>query len=351
MQHSKQHIKYMQRCLQLAALGNGYVAPNPMVGAVLVYNNTIIGEGYHQQYGKAHAEVHCLQSVAAAHQHLIADATLYVSLEPCNHTGKTPPCVDAILKHNIKRVVIGCVDTYSKVAGKGIERLRAHGVEVLVGIAETAAKHLNRKFFTYHEQQRPHVTLKWAQTANGYIGVANQRINISNAQSQRFTHRLRSSCAAVLVGTTTALVDNPLLDHRLGFGRPPVRMFIDRYGRVPATHHLLQSTHAPTWIFTVRETNITAPHVTVVTLQDTEAILPQVMQYAYEQGIQSILVEGGANTLNAFIAAGLWDEAYVITNSAMYLQQGIASPAIHGKATVMHQFENDCITLIEPEKN
>ncbi|MFN4006046.1 MAG: bifunctional diaminohydroxyphosphoribosylaminopyrimidine deaminase/5-amino-6-(5-phosphoribosylamino)uracil reductase RibD [Chitinophagaceae bacterium] len=351
MQQHTQHIKYMQRCLQLAALGNGYVAPNPMVGAVLVYNDIIIGEGYHQQYGRAHAEVNCLQSVAQEHQCLIAEATLYVSLEPCNHFGKTPPCVDAILKHNIKHVVIGCVDTYSEVAGKGIERLRAHGVNVVVGILEDAATYLNRKFFTYHTQQRPYITLKWAQTADGFIGMPTQRVLISNAISQRFNHRLRSSSAAILVGSNTALVDNPLLDNRLGFGRPPVRMLIDRYGKVPATHHLLQSTSAPTWVFTVRENYNTSDQISVIKINEQENTIQQVLQYAYDNEVQSILVEGGAVLLQAFIEAQLWDEAYVITNTAMYLQQGVKAPKLQGKTSIVHQFENDCITLIEPEKN
>ena len=211
--------KYISRCLQLAKLGAGNVAPNPMVGAVLVHNHIIIGEGYHKQFGEAHAEVNCINSVIAEQKSLIEKSTMFVSLEPCSHFGKTPPCSNLIIQQKIKKVVIGCRDIYEEVDGKGIERLRNAGVEVVTGILENESKELNKRFFTFHQQKRPYIILKWVQSANGKIGSENERIFISNNYSNRLVHKWRSEEAAILVGKNTVLIDDPALTTRLWKGK------------------------------------------------------------------------------------------------------------------------------------
>ncbi|MBC7722390.1 MAG: bifunctional diaminohydroxyphosphoribosylaminopyrimidine deaminase/5-amino-6-(5-phosphoribosylamino)uracil reductase RibD, partial [Pedobacter sp.] len=214
----------MFRCLELAVLGKGNVAPNPMVGSVLVHEGRIIGEGYHQLYGQPHAEVNCINSVAENDKYLIPQSTLYVSLEPCSHFGKTPPCSDLIIKHDIKKVVVGCRDSYEEVNGKGIENLQQNGVEVVLGILENDCKNLNKRFFTFHTKKRPFIILKWAETANGKIASnTNERLLISNDFSNRVVHKWRSEEGAILVGTKTASLDNPSLNNRLWHGKNPIR--------------------------------------------------------------------------------------------------------------------------------
>lgn len=219
---------YMQRCLELAAMGAGQVAPNPMVGAVLVHQGRIIGEGYHRQYGQAHAEVNCVNSVAEEERSLIPLATMYVSLEPCAHHGKTPPCADLIVAQGIKQVVIGCMDTFSAVAGKGIEKLEKAGIKVETGVLEAECRQINRRFFTFHEQQRPYIVLKWAQSRNGLVaGAGGVPVRISNKYSDRLVHKWRSEEMGILAGTRTAINDNPRLNNRLWTGKDPVRIIID----------------------------------------------------------------------------------------------------------------------------
>jgi diaminohydroxyphosphoribosylaminopyrimidine deaminase / 5-amino-6-(5-phosphoribosylamino)uracil reductase len=228
-----QHESYMHRCLQLAKLGEGHVAPNPMVGSVLVYGGRIISEGYHMQYGQPHAEVNCINSVSEGDQHLISQSILYVSLEPCAHFGKTPPCADKIIERKIPTVVIGCRDPFEQVDGKGIEKLKAAGVQVIDGVLEQACKDINKRFFTYHSLRRPHVVLKWAETLNGKIGKVGERLLISSETTNRFVHQLRIKQQAILVGTNTALIDNPRLDARLSAGPNPIRLVIDLENKLP----------------------------------------------------------------------------------------------------------------------
>src|SRR5215207_8983700 len=229
--HSVSEI-YMHRCLELARLGSGSVAPNPMVGAVLVYKDMIIGEGYHQQYGEAHAEVNCLNSVRPEHQHLIEQSTLYVSLEPCAHYGKTPPCADLIIQKKIPEVVVGCCDPFIQVNGKGIEKLQSAAVNVTIGVLEEECKQLNKRFFGFHTVQRPYVILKWAQTADGKVaGNDYGRKRISNQQTNRIVHKWRSEETTVVVGTNTALYDDPALTTRLWAGKNPVRIVVDMHMR------------------------------------------------------------------------------------------------------------------------
>lgn len=317
---------FMQRCLQLAQLGAGQVAPNPMVGAVLVHQGRIIGEGYHRQYGQAHAEVDCVQRVAAADRSLVSRATMYVSLEPCAHHGKTPPCADMIVAEGIPKVVIGCTDTFSEVSGKGIEKLQRAGVEVTVGMLERASRELNRRFFTFHEKKRPYIVLKWAQCPAGFMAtLSGEPVRLSNTYSDRLVHRWRSEEMAILVGTNTAMADDPQLTNRLWTGKSPVRLVIDRELRTPR-HYRLWDGSVPTCFFTEKETGANGQTETVQ-IDFKQPLLPQLMQRLYERNITSVLVEGGAYVLQRFIEAGLWDEARVINGNAM-LPEGQKAPVL-----------------------
>jgi len=328
--------KYMQRCLQLARMGAGSTAPNPMVGAVLVYENKIIGEGYHQQYGKAHAEVNCINKVSPADKPLIEKSTLYVSLEPCAHFGKTPPCADLIIKNNIPRVVIGCRDSYAEVDGKGIEKLKAAGVDVTVAVLEKEALGLNKRFFTFHRLQRPYVILKWAQSADEKIGGKDgEPIAISNAFTNRLVHQWRAEEAAIMVGTNTASKDNPALTARLYPGKDPVRIVIDSKNQLPSSLKLFDGT-AKTIVFNEQK-NDEGEMLSFIKINKNEDSITQILKKLYELNIQSLIIEGGAKLLQSFIDSNIWDEARVITNNEMVAGEGIAAP----------QLKNDQLTTEE----
>ncbi|SFV34246.1 bifunctional diaminohydroxyphosphoribosylaminopyrimidine deaminase/5-amino-6-(5-phosphoribosylamino)uracil reductase RibD [Thermoflavifilum thermophilum] len=327
--------RYMWRCLELAIQAAGRVAPNPMVGAVLVYQGCIIGEGYHQQSGGPHAEVNCLQSVPASQRHLISQSTLYVNLEPCAHYGKTPPCADLIVAHRIPRVVIGQVDPFPAVQGRGIARLQQAGVQVQVGVLEKQCGWLNRRFFTFHQHHRPYVILKWAQSRDGYLAPPNrQRMEISHPYTRYWVHRWRAEEAAILVGARTALHDNPRLNNRYWYaiaqpsasdtGRS-VRMVIDPHLQVPGTHHIFDQS-MPTWIFNFLESRQEG-NTHWIRLQPNASVVEQVLAYAYANQLQSLIVEGGAATLKHFLDAGLWDEARVIYSSTL-LGDGLPAPVL-----------------------
>ena len=315
--------QYMSRCLQLAKLGAGYVAPNPLVGAVLVYEDKIIGEGYHQKYGEAHAEVNCINNVSEENKFLIEKGTLYVSLEPCSHYGKTPPCTDLIIQNKIKKVIIGCKDIYKEVAGTGIQKLTNAGVEVITGILEKECIKLNKRFFTFHQKFRPYILLKWAQTANGKIGSVEKRILISNEYSKRLVHKWRSEETAILVGTNTALQDDPLLTTRLWQGENAIRIVIDKDLKLPLALKLF-NTDARTFIYNLAK-NSTEENLVYIKLEN-ENFIDQMIQSLFEMNIQSVMIEGGAKTLQSFIDEGLWDEARVITNEELIMENGIAAP-------------------------
>ncbi len=318
--------QYMSRCIQLAKLGAGNVAPNPMVGAVLVYENQIIGEGYHQKYGEPHAEVNCINSVTEINRSLIEKSTMYVSLEPCSHYGKTPPCADLIVKNNIKKVVIGIKDIYKEVAGAGIQKLQDSGVEVITGFLENECHELNKRFFTFHQKQRPYIILKWAQSTNGKIGSSSgRRILISNDYSNRLVHKWRSEEAAILVGTHTALNDDPSLTNRLWNGNNPIRIVIDKDLKLPTTLKIY-NTDAKTIIFNSSK-NAIKDNVHYVQI-DEKDFLSGMLHALYELRIQSVLIEGGATTLQSFIDKDFWDEARVITNDEMIIDNGLAAPEI-----------------------
>ena len=330
------HEPYMRRCLQLASLGAGNTAPNPMVGAVLVHDDVIIGEGLHQQYGQAHAEVNCINSVSEQNQHLIHKSTLYVSLEPCVHFGKTPPCADLIIAKKIPRVVIGCKDNYEEVNGKGIEKLLAAGVEVITGVLEKEAKDLNKRFFTFFQTKRPYVILKWAQTSDKIIGKADKsRLFISNEFTNRMVHRWRSEEAAIMVGTYTAMHDNPSLTVRLVNGKNPVRIVIDNDLKLPSSLHLFDGA-VPVIVFNnvKLETNGAVQYYKI---DKGENDIEQMLQVLFQLKIQSVLVEGGATLLQSFIASGYWDEARIITNTEMKVETGIKAPVLQNEIFISEE--------------
>ncbi|HVI45904.1 MAG TPA: bifunctional diaminohydroxyphosphoribosylaminopyrimidine deaminase/5-amino-6-(5-phosphoribosylamino)uracil reductase RibD [Chitinophaga sp.] len=317
----------MKRCLELAAMGTGAAAPNPVVGAVLVHQERIIGEGYHRQFGQAHAEVNCVNSVQEDDRSLIPHSTMYVSLEPCAHHGKTPPCADLIISQGIREVVIGCVDTFSAVAGKGIEKLQKAGIKVHTGMLEAACRDINRRFFTFHEKQRPYIILKWAQSNNGFMSTLDGApVRLSNAFSDRLVHRWRSEEMAILVGTRTAISDNPQLTNRLWTGKSPMRLVIDRELQVPRTHHLWDGS-VPTVFITAQATD-TNGLTEAMQLDFRNNLLPQLMERLHQRQVQSVLVEGGPYVLQRFIEADLWDEARIITG-AVTLPDGQPSPALY----------------------
>jgi len=317
----------MQRCLQLAEQGRAHVSPNPMVGAVLVFDERIIGEGWHQKYGGPHAEVNCINSVAEADRQLITQSTMYVSLEPCVHFGKTPPCADLIAENKIRHVVIGCRDSFAEVDGRGIEKLKAAGITVEAGILEKECIELNKRFFTFHEKQRPYIILKWAQSGDGFIGATgSERILISNDITNRLVHKWRSEETAILVGTNTALLDDPSLTTRLWPGNNPVRLVLDKELKLPASLKLFDGS-TKTIVFNYKK-QAYGDNIIYQQLNKDEDMLLQILSSLYQQQMQSVIVEGGSKLLQSFIDAGLWDEARVITNPTMIIHEGISSPLL-----------------------
>ena len=296
-------IIYMRRCLQIAANGMLNARPNPMVGAVIVCKERIIGEGYHVRCGEGHAEVNAFASVKPQDECLLPESTIYVSLEPCSHFGKTPPCADLIVNKGVKRVVVGCVDPFAEVSGRGIKRLRDAGIDVKVGILEEECRQLNRRFITFNEKRRPYIILKWAQSQDGFMDKDFKPFTFSTPFTQMLSHKLRAENDAILVGHTTALRDNPSLTVRAWWGKNPTRLILDSKNPCfPDTDPSLQ-------------------------------MLPQLMQCLYERKMQSLIVEGGAYTHRQFIEAGLWDEIRVET-APVTVSRGTVSPAIPSNAVV-----------------
>ncbi len=320
---------YIQRCLQLAIKGFGNVAPNPMVGSVIVCDEKIIGEGYHQQYGQAHAEVNAINSVE--NKELLKRATLYVNLEPCSHFGKTPPCADLIIEHKIPNVVIGSMDNNSIVNGRGIDKLTKAGINVIEGILEEDCKKLNKRFFTFHEKKRPYIILKWAQTLDGFIDVERNEENpgkalqISNEESRKLVHQWRSQEQAIMVGTNTALLDNPQLTVREWQGKNPLRITIDKWLRIPKQYHLFDKS-TPTLIFTAIEAP-SEPNLDYVKIDFEQAIIPQLLNELKQRSIQSLIVEGGEQLLNSFIEIDAWDEARVFISDKK-IEKGVKAPVL-----------------------
>jgi diaminohydroxyphosphoribosylaminopyrimidine deaminase/5-amino-6-(5-phosphoribosylamino)uracil reductase len=322
----QQHEIYMQRCIALAEKGLGSVAPNPMVGAVLVHEGRIIGEGFHEKYGEAHAEVNCLQSVKAEDRNLIASSTLYVSLEPCSHYGKTPPCSLLILENNIPKIAIGAKDPFEEVNGKGIEQLRNAGREVIVGILEKECQWQNRRFNTFHLEHRPYIILKWAESEDGFIApIGNMQYWLTNDFSKQLVHRWRTEEPAIMVGYNTVMADNPQLTARLWKGKNPVRVVVDQHCTLPKTQQIFSAEGELLLFNALHEEQV--ENVSYCKINFTQSIIPQVLQVLYKKGIQSVIIEGGQKILNLFIEANLWDEARVFKTQVQLLN-GIEAPTL-----------------------
>ncbi len=300
MKEREQDERYMRRCLQLAACGRQESRPNPMVGAVIVepQSGRILGEGYHVRCGEAHAEVNAFASIACEDEHLLPQATLYVSLEPCSHYGKTPPCAELIVKKGVRRVVVGCVDSFSEVSGRGIQLLREAGIDVTVGVLEDECRWLNRRFFTFHEKHRPYIILKWAQTADGFLDDNFKKTTISSEFSQILVHKMRAEEDAILVGRITAERDHPQLNVRRWSGRNPVCF-------------VLGTSHE----------NIHSSFLVVSSIEE-------LIEICRNRNLQSLIVEGGAKTLQSFIDSDLYDEIRVETNSQLRVGNGTSAPLL-----------------------
>ena len=319
------HKTYMQRCFQIAENGLGQVAPNPLVGCVIVCDDKIISEGFHQKYGENHAERNAiLNFVEARHATPLQNSTLYVNLEPCSHFGKTPPCADFIIEHKIPKVVISNLDSNPEVAGKGIERLRNAGIEVITGVLEDEGRYLNRRFFTYIEKKRPYIVLKWAESLDGFIYSETERW-ISNEAMRNLVHKWRSEEPAIMVGTNTVLTDNPQLNVRVYFGKNPLRITIDQHHKLSKNLHFFDNSQ-PTKIYETTD-------------------LSEILNDLYSQKIQSIIVEGGAKLLQTFIENNLWDEARILTGNK-FLHDGLKAPKIQGEEIFSTTLENDEVRVL-----
>lgn len=317
----KIHEKYINRCIEIAKNGLGTTAPNPMVGAVIVYNNRIIGEGYTSPFGGPHAEVNAIQSVA--NKTLLSEATLYVTLEPCSHFGKTPPCSDLIIQHQIPQVVIGTVDTHSKVSGNGIKKLIEAGCKVTVGVLETACQEHHKRFFTFHNKKRPYIILKWAETADGFIAPktrdAQKPVWITNTYSRQLVHKWRTEEQAILVGTHTVSEDNPSLTVRDWTGRNPVRIVLDSQEKL-SKELAIFNTEAETILLSKK------------TLDFNQPLAHQIGEFLHKKDIQSVIIEGGSQTLQTFIDENIWDEARVFTGKTKF-SEGTKAPVFLGELT------------------
>lgn len=317
---------YMRRALQLARCGEGRVSPNPMVGAVVVCNGRIIGEGYHRKYGEAHAEVNAINSVKD--KSLLKGSTIYVTLEPCSHWGKTPPCCNLIIESGIPRVVIGVKDPFPEVSGKGIAILKEAGIDVTVGILEDECRFMNRKFITAHTKQRPYVLLKWCESSDGYIAELKNGeptpVKLSSSISSIYMHRERSLYDAIMVGTTTALTDNPSLTVRGWSGRNPLRVVIDREAHIPADSNIFADENVVAFTDNIEVLHKSGRYVKIDFSID---IIPQILSYLYSKKVVSLMVEGGAKTLQLFIDAGVWDEIRREV-SPITIHQGVKAPQV-----------------------
>lgn len=344
----KTHETYMKQCLDLAKLGFGNVAPNPMVGCVIVHRNIIIGTGYHQKCGEAHAEVNAINSVK--NKNLLKDSTLYVNLEPCAHYGKTPPCSNLIIEHKIPNVVIGCIDSFSEVSGKGIAKMVASGIKVNVGVLEKESLELNKRFFTFHNKKRPYIILKWAQTIDGFIDVerhCEERSNLTHKDgntstplseqssdnwittpaSKKLVHQWRSEEQAIMVGTNTALNDNPQLNVREIKGKNPLRIVLDLNLRLPEELHLFDKS-TPTLVLNGIK-NEKEDKLEFIKIKK-DNLIQEILNELYKKEIQSVIIEGGAQLLTSFINQNLWDEARVFTGIKKF-EKGLKAPVLNKK--------------------
>ena len=329
----KIHEKYIKRCIEIAKNGLGNTAPNPMVGCVIVHKNKIIGEGYTSPYGGNHAEVNAIESVTD--KSLLKEATLYVTLEPCSHFGKTPPCSDLIIKHQVPQVVIGCIDDNPEVSGKGIKKLRENGCEVTVGILEKECKEHHKRFFTFHHKKRPYIILKWAESDDGFLAplekLEQKPVWITNAQSRQLVHKWRAEEQAILVGANTVLDDNPSLTTRDVEGRNPVRVVVDTYGNLSKDFSVFNDA-SKTILISKSDLDVNS------------SLSQQICKILYKQDINSVIVEGGSKTLQLFINEDLWDEARVFTGKVI-LDNGVKAPKLIGSLVRQETIKNDFLNI------
>ncbi|MEG0602329.1 MAG: bifunctional diaminohydroxyphosphoribosylaminopyrimidine deaminase/5-amino-6-(5-phosphoribosylamino)uracil reductase RibD [Mucinivorans sp.] len=347
---------YMERAIALARKGQDNVWPNPMVGAIVVSREgEILGEGYHEKFGQAHAEVNALKAVK--NQENIAGSTMYVTLEPCSHYGKTPPCADLIIKNKISKVVVGSIDPNPKVAGTGIEKLRKAGIEVIVGVMENECKEINPQFFTIYEKKRPYIILKWAQSSDAFLDIVREKGTkpawLTGEEGRQMVHKWRAQCDAIMVGRHTVELDNPQLTVRACQGTNPLRVVLDRHLQLSPLHEIFDN-QAPTLTFTECESK--AAHSATQMIDYSKDTLPQILDALRERQVRVVMVEGGAQLLNSFIESALWDEARIFTAkrqitdyySHIYTRMGVAAPEINGRQV-------DCnpelgLRIIRPEE-
>ncbi len=329
---------FIKRCIELAKKAEGKTYPNPLVGSIIVHNGKIIGEGYHEKEGENHAEINAINSVENIH--LLKDSTIYVTLEPCSHFGKTPPCANKIVEIGFKKVVIGTLDSHEKVNGKGKELLENAGIEVVSGVLEEDCKDLNKRFFTFHQKKRPFIILKWAESADGFLDKDFKPTQIGNPLTKQFVHTLRSEEHAILVGTNTALTDNPSLTTREISGRNPVRILIDFDLKVPRDFNIYNE-EAETLVFNSLKDS-QDKHIKFIKIEKKN-FLQNLMEKLYENNIQSVIIEGGSFTLKQFIEANLWDEAIVIKNENLILENGTKAPELDFNYSEKKNFRDNVI--------
>jgi len=332
----------MKKCLELATKGMGYVSPNPMVGCVVVFNNQIIGEGYHEEYGTAHAEINAIENVKD--KSLLKKSTLYVNLEPCVHFGKTPPCTNLIIESEIPKVVIGCRDSYSEVSGKGIEKMQNIGIEVIVGVLEKESRELNKRFFTFHEKKRPYIILKWAESKDGFMAPLNQNkpFWMTSSESKKLVHKWRAEEEAILIGRITAKKDNPSLTVREVAGSNPIRIIIDKNLKLSNYLNLFNS-EAKTIIFNAIKSEETRTNQFIKI--DFNYLIENILEELHKQNIQSVKIEGGSITLQSFIDANIWDEARIFTANKLF-SQGLKTPIIEGEIILEEEIGTDTLEII-----
>lgn len=350
-QSSKTNELYIRRAFDLARLAEGNAAPNPMVGAVIVYKNRIIGEGYFKAYGvdHDHAEVKAVKSIKEADRKYLSESELYVSLEPCNFYGKTPPCTSLILKNKIPKVIISTTDKTPQVSGSGIELLQKNGVEVITGVLEKNGDDLVRYRTNFVQKPRPFVILKYAQSKDGYIGKENKSIWITNSFSKHLVHKWRSEINAIMIGTNTARQDNPKLTNRLYFGKTPLRIVLDRKNELPDHLHLFSDGN-PTWLITENLQKQHQANVKTIPIQFDKKLLPNILKNLHENKIASLMVEGGTQLLQSFIDQNLWDEARVLEGN-IYLHEGIKAPKFQGTLIKQYSIDSDVLSVFRNNKS
>lgn len=333
---------FMQKCLELAQKGFPNNSPNPMVGSVIVFEGTIIGEGFHEKYGSHHAEVNAINSVRD--KSLLSKSTLYVNLEPCAHFGNTAPCSDLIIKHNIPKVVIGCIDVFSEVSGKGIEKMKNAGIKIVTGVMEEQSKVLNKRFFTFHEKQRPYIILKWAKSKDGFIAPKNQKepFWMTSEESRQLVHQWRAEETAVLVGRITVEKDNPLLTVRSVSGQNPIRIVIDKNLQLSNKMNLFND-EAKTIFFNDLEDKENTSNLFIKIRFNN--LIKNILDVLHKQTIQSVIIEGGSKTLQSFINANMWDETRIFTTNRR-LKNGVRSPEIEGEIIAEEKIGRDLLEII-----